>query len=143
LPKNWSWVRLGELLWSVKDGPHYSPKYEESGVPFISGGNIRPEGIDFTKCKFISKELHKELSKRCKPKINDILYTKGGTTGIARVNTYDIDFNVWVHVAVLKAVKSVNPFYLQYALNSNHCYKQAQKYTHGVGNQDLGLLEWC
>ena len=26
-----------------------------------------------------------------------------------------------------------------YVLNSNHCYKQSQKYTHGVGNQDLGL----
>jgi type I restriction enzyme S subunit len=24
-------------------------------------------------------------------------------------------------------------------LNSPHCYRQAQKYTHGVGNQDLGL----
>ena len=33
----------------------------------------------------------------------------------------------------------VNPFYLQHALNSHHCYKQSQKYTHGVGNQDLGL----
>lgn len=53
--------------------------------------------------------------------------------------TYDIEFNVWVHVAVLKTLKSVNPFYLEYALNSTHCYKQSQKYTHGVGNQDLGL----
>jgi type I restriction enzyme, S subunit len=33
----------------------------------------------------------------------------------------------------------INPYYLQYVLNSNHCYKQSQKYTHGVGNQDLGL----
>ncbi|MCD4806528.1 MAG: hypothetical protein K8R13_02970 [Methanococcoides sp.] len=56
-----------------------------------------------------------------------------------KVNTYDFDFNVWVHVAVLKTVKSIYPFYLQHVLNSFHCYKQSQKYTHGVGNQDLGL----
>ncbi len=139
LPNEIVWTRLGDIVWSVKDGPHYSPKYQENGVPFISGGNIRPNGIDFEKVKYISKELHLELSKRCKPEKWDVLYTKGGTTGIARVNNYDIDFNVWVHVAVLKTVPSVNPFYLQHVLNSNHCYKQSQKYTHGVGNQDLGL----
>src|SRR5690606_38890545 len=66
-------------------------------------------------------------------------YTKGGTTGIARVNTYDTEFSVWVHVAVLKLVDSVRPFYVQHILNSPFCYTQSQKYTHGVGNQDLGL----
>ncbi|NOZ36011.1 MAG: restriction endonuclease subunit S [Chlorobi bacterium] len=139
LPANFVWTRLGDLIWSVKDGPHYSPKYTEDGIPFISGRNIHPTGINFSDAKYISKELHNELSKRCKPELNDVLYTKGGTTGIARVNTYDIDFNVWVHVAVLKSVNSVYPFYLQHVLNSNHCYRQSQKYTHGVGNQDLGL----
>lgn len=139
LPSHLAWTQLGDIVWSVKDGPHYSPKYSASGIPFISGGNIRPQGIDFENVKYISPELHKELSKRCKPILNDILYTKGGTTGIARVNTYDIDFNVWVHVAVLKAVDSIDPFYLQHVLNSSHCYQQSQKYTHGVGNQDLGL----
>jgi type I restriction enzyme, S subunit len=139
LPEGWRWVKLGQVVWSVKDGPHYSPKYEENGIPFISGGNVRASGIDFFNVKYISEELHEELSKRCKPELNDILYTKGGTTGIARVNTYDFDFNVWVHVAVLKTIKSIYPFYLQHALNSFHCYRQSQKYTHGVGNQDLGL----
>lgn len=139
IPDSWSWSNLGQLAWSVKDGPHYSPKYSKSGIPFISGDNIRPEGINFSSTKYISKELHAKLSERCKPEIGDLLYTKGGTTGIARVNTENRDFNVWVHVAVLKLVDSINRFYLQHALNSPYCYKQSQKYTHGVGNQDLGL----
>ncbi len=139
LPIQMAWARLNDLIWSVKDGPHYSPSYQESGIPFISGGNIKQDGIDFKKAKYISVELHEELSKRCKPEKGDILYTKGGTTGIARVNTYDFEFNVWVHVAVLKHLPSINPFYLQHVLNSQHCYNQSQKYTHGVGNQDLGL----
>lgn len=139
LPIQMVWARLNDLIWSVKDGPHYSPSYQESGILFISGGNIKQDGIDFKKAKYISVELHEELSKRCKPEKGDILYTKGGTTGIARVNTYDFEFNVWVHVAVLKHLPSINPFYLQHVLNSQHCYNQSQKYTHGVGNQDLGL----
>jgi len=139
IPDTWEWTNLGQLTWSVKDGPHYSPKYSETGIPFISGGNIRPEGIDFSSIKYISPELHAELSERCKPEYEDLLYTKGGTTGIARINTETREFNVWVHVAVLKLVDSREPFYLQHALNSNHCYRQSQRYTHGVGNQDLGL----
>jgi type I restriction enzyme, S subunit len=139
LPEGWLWSNLGHLTWSVKDGPHYSPKYSEAGIPFISGGNVRPEGIDFSTAKYISPELHAELSLRCKPEFGDLLYTKGGTTGIARINTENKEFNVWVHVAVLKLVDSIEQIYIQHALNSIHCYRQSQKYTHGVGNQDLGL----
>ena len=139
IPETWVWTNIGQLSWSVKDGPHYSPKYSETGIPFISGGNVRPEGIDFSTAKYISPELHAQLSERCKPEFGDLLYTKGGTTGIARINTEKREFNVWVHVAVLKLVDSINPFYLQNALNSLYCYRQSQKYTHGVGNQDLGL----
>jgi type I restriction enzyme S subunit len=139
IPESWVWTNLGQLSWSVKDGPHYSPKYSASGVPFITGGNIRPEGIDFSSAKYISPQLHAELSERCKPEYADLLYTKGGTTGIARINTEKREFSVWVHVAVLKLVDSIERFYLQHALNSTHCYRQSQMYTHGVGNQDLGL----
>ncbi|MBG1261919.1 restriction endonuclease subunit S [Nostoc commune] len=135
----WCWVNLGQIIWLLKDGPHYSPKYTDEGIPFITGGNVRSSGVDFINAKRISPELHAELSQRCKPEKGDILYTKGGTTGIARVNTYDIEFNVWVHVAVLKLAGLVEPFYIQHALNSPFCYAQSQHFTHGVGNQDLGL----
>ena len=111
LPKSMVWSQLGNVVWSVKDGPHFSPEYSKTGIPFISGGNIRPEKIDFEKVKYISEELHQELSRRCKPEIDDILYTKGGTTGIARVNTYKFDFNVWVHVAVLRPIQMIVPLY--------------------------------
>ena len=139
LPEGWCWASLGQMAWSVKDGPHYSPKYAKEGVPFITGGQVRPWGVDFDHAKRISGELHRELSVRVKPQLGDLLYTKGGTTGIARVNTYEREFSVWVHVAVLKLTGLVNPFYLQHALNSPWCYAQAQRFTHGVGNQDLGL----
>src|SRR6266702_1099342 len=125
LPEGWVWVNLGQLTWSVKDGPHYSPKYVSEGIPFITGGNVRPSGVDFVNAKRISPELYSELSKRCKPEKGDILYTKGGTTGIARVNTYDNEFAVWVHVAVLKLCRPIEIFYVQHVLNSPFCYEQA------------------
>ena len=139
IPKDWQFAQIGDVAWSIKDGPHYSPEYVEEGVPFITGGNVRPSGVDFASAKKISKELHEELNRRCKPEKGDLLYTKGGTTGIARVNTYDFPFSVWVHVAVIKFVDTIVPEYFQHVLNSPFCYQQSQEYTHGVGNQDLGL----
>ena len=139
IPDTWAWSNLGQLSWSVKDGPHYSPQYSETGIPFITGGNVRPEGIDFSTAKYVTPGLHAELSKRCKPEHGDLLYTKGGTTGIARINTETREFDVWVHVAVLKLVTLIERFYLQHVLNSPFCHRQSQRYTHGVGNQDLGL----
>jgi type I restriction enzyme S subunit len=139
LPSGWRWASLGQLIWSVKDGPHYSPTYVDRGIPFITGGNVRPTGVDFASAKRISPELHQELCRRCKPEPGDVLYTKGGTTGIARVNTYAHEFSVWVHVAVLKPVQSIDAFYLQHSLNSPGCVAEAKRFTHGVGNQDLGL----
>lgn len=139
LPKGWEWCRLGELVTSVTDGPHYSPEYHDKGIPFISGRNITLKGIDFSTAKFISPQLHEELSKRCRPETGDILYTKGGETGKAVINDIDFEFNVWVHVAVLKPSTFVYNKYLALALNSPHCYALSQKYTHGTGNRDLGL----
>ncbi len=139
LPDGWCWATVGQATWPVKDGPHYSPPYAEAGIPFVTGGHVRPWGIDFDRAKRISADVHRELCERVSPETGDILYTKGGTTGIARVNTYAQPFSVWVHVAVLKLAPSMNPFYLQHALNSPWCYAQAQRFTHGVGNQDLGL----
>jgi type I restriction enzyme S subunit len=139
LPERWIWVNLGQLVWSVRDGPHFSPEYVDQGIPFITGGNVRPSGVDFDSSRRISPELHRRFAERCKPEMGDILYTKGGTTGIARVNTYAREFSVWVHVAVLKLAEPIEPFYVQHVLNSPFCYEQAQRFTHGVGNQDLGL----
>jgi type I restriction enzyme, S subunit len=31
-PEGWTWIELGQLTWSVKDGPHYSPEYVKEGI---------------------------------------------------------------------------------------------------------------
>ncbi|WP_437740876.1 restriction endonuclease subunit S [Sorangium sp. So ce1504] len=142
VPASWSWTRLGNLCWKVADGPHFSPKYvaKEGGVPFLSGRNVKVDGFELENMKYVSPEDHRTFCDRIKPEPGDILYTKGGTTGVALVNNLDFEFSVWVHVAVLKLyLANVFPQYVAMALNSPHCYAQSQKLTHGTGNRDLGL----
>ena len=142
VPMGWEWSMLGELCYQVADGPHYSPQYvpSENGIPFLSTRNVRIEGFDLSSVKYVSRDDHEEFCKRIKPEPGDILYTKGGTTGIAKVNDLDFEFSVWVHLAVLRIEKErLYPRYIELALNSPHCYAQSQEYTRGISNFDLGL----
>lgn len=142
VPMGWKWSMLGQLCYQVSDGPHFSPQYvpPDNGVPFLSTRNVRLDGFDLSSIKYVSRADHEEFCKRIKPEPNDILYTKGGTTGIAKVNNLDFEFSVWVHLAVLRIEKEqLFPRYVELALNSPHCYAQSQEYTRGISNFDLGL----
>ncbi len=140
VPSSWMVVQLRRVITFIADGPHFSPRYVDEGLPFISARNIKVDRWALEDAKYVSQEDFDEFSKRVVPEKGDVLYTKGGTTGIARVVDLRFPFQVWVHVAVLKVDRSViNPNYLAYALNSRPCYEQAQMYTRGATNNDLGL----
>jgi type I restriction enzyme S subunit len=140
VPEHWECAQLGRLCKKVSDGPHFSPSYVDEGVLFISARNIRVDGWSLEDAKYVSEDDYLEFCKRVIPEAGDVLYTKGGTTGIARVVDLEARFQVWVHVAVLKLVDGIAlPHFVAYALNSIGCYEQSQLYTRGATNQDLGL----
>ena len=139
-PKGWPAIQLGHVIFSASDGPHVSPHYVESGVPFLSTRHVRPGDMSWNDLKFISREDAETHWKKCKPERGDILYTKGGTTGIAKVVDFDEEVAIWVHIALLKTDRSkVEPLWLEAMLNSPFCYSQSQRLTHGIANRDLGL----
>jgi type I restriction enzyme S subunit len=140
VPKHWDSVHLGRLCRQVSDGPHFSPSYVDDGVMFLSARNISVDRWSLEDAKFISEDDYAEFCRRVTPELGDVLYTKGGTTGIARVVDLHERFQVWVHVAVLKLRRDIAvPQFIAYALNSIGCYEQSQLYTRGATNQDLGL----
>jgi type I restriction enzyme S subunit len=138
--KGWETGVLGDVIFSAKDGPHVSPEYSEDGIPFLSARHVKPGRIEWSDLKHITIEEAQIQWKKCKPEKGDILYTKGGTTGVAAVFDSDEEIAVWVHIALLKLKQDkVNPYWLENMLNSKFCYDQSQRYTHGITNQDLGL----
>jgi len=139
-PLNWPRVTLGDLVLSASDGPHVSPKYSDTGVPFLSTRHVRPGEISWEDLKFITSEEAAVQWKKCKPERGDLLYTKGGTTGFAAVVNTDESFAIWVHVALLKPnFQKVDSTWLESMINTGYCYRQSQELTHGIANRDLGL----
>ena len=139
-PMGWEQCVVGDVVHAAKDGPHVSPTYAESGIPFLSTRHIKPGEVVWEDLKYIDQDEANRQWKKCKPEFGDILYTKGGTTGIAARVTTSEPFAVWVHVALLKPiVKKAHPIWIEAMLNSAYCYTQSQRYTHGIANRDLGL----
>ena len=141
-PKGWKQSTLGDECYYIKDGPHKSPKYLDSidGIPFISTRNVvSGDGIDWSTAKYISEADYLDCIKKCHPEKGDILYSKGGTTGIAKLVDTDIRFANWVHVAVLKFGAQLDGRFLECMLNMNYCYAQSQALTKGIANKDFVL----
>jgi type I restriction enzyme S subunit len=140
LPTGWEALTLRRVITSAVDGPHFSPQYRDVGVPFLSARNVRADRWILSDAKYISETDYIEFSRRVRPEVGDVLYTKGGTTGVARAVDLTFPFQVWVHIAVLKLKRDrIVPEFLAYCLNSPRCYEQAQLFTRGATNQDLGL----
>ena len=140
VPAHWEVVTLRRVIWRAVDGPHHSPNYVDDGIPFLSARNIKVDRWSIADAKYISESDYEEFCRRVMPEPGDVLYTKGGTTGVARAVDLTFRFQVWVHVAVLKIVKSkVIPEFLAASLNAPRSYEQSQLFTRGATNQDLGL----
>ena len=138
-PRGWKRVMLGDLILSVSDGARVSPTYVEKGVPFLSTRHVRAGAIAWDDLKFISETDAEVHWRKCRPERGDILYTKGGTTGLAATVNTDRAFAVWVHLALLKPnPTAVESTWLEAMLNSTYCYRQSQVLTHGIANRDLG-----
>lgn len=120
IPARWVARRLKALIADpITDGPHETPEFLNDGVPFLSVDGIQEGELMFEGCRYISESAHKEYSKKCAPRRDDILLGKAASTGkVARVKV-DFEFSVWSPLAVVRPDHSeVRPSFLEYALKS-------------------------
>lgn len=141
--KNYPLDKLENLCSKITDGEHLKPNYIESGFPFISVVNISQGFLNFENCKYVSENDFIKFTKRCKPELNDIIYTKvGATYGRAVLVNTERPFCLYVSVALIKPIKEkVNSKFLHFAINHPFVKRQADKSIKGAGVPDLHLIE--
>ena len=115
LPDSWDWVLLNDLTEHIVDGTHKTPKYTSSGTYFISAKDIKDFRIDFSNTRFIDKEQHTDLAKRCLPKVGNVLITKSGTIGRVAVVDTEIEFSLFESVANIPTLPPIIPRFLALA----------------------------
>ncbi|ESQ09944.1 MAG: hypothetical protein N838_35775, partial [Thiohalocapsa sp. PB-PSB1] len=114
LPGNAIWVACNHVSGQISDGTHKTPKYCDSGVPFISAKDIRNFQIDFSDTRFVDEAQHVEMSKRCLIEKGNVLITKSGTIGrVAVVQTHK-PFSLFESVANIPILDPMNSKFVAY-----------------------------
>ena len=135
----WPIFELNKVTTKITDGAHFTPTYVDDGVPFLRVTDITESN---TSKKFIPQKEHEELIKRCRPEKGDVLYSKNGTIGIAKLIDWDWEFSIFVSLCLIKPNKKLlNPHYLTCFLNSDTAYAQATARSKSGTITNLHLVE--
>ncbi len=137
------WVErhLKEVCEKITDGTHQTPKYFEKGIFFLSSRNVTSGIIDWSNIKYIDTKQHLEMQKRVAPRRNDILLAKNGTTGVAAIVDRDTVFDIYVSLALLRALPAIRSRFLLHFINSPVAKIQFNKRLKGIGVPNLHLEE--
>lgn len=125
----------------MKDGTHDTPKYVDSGVPFITQKHVQDSRIVFEEFKMISESDHERFSERSNVEPGDLLISMIGKPGSCAIVRSDVPFSI----------KNVGLFKFFQGLQSNEflCYfyqslgglGYVMKFAKGGVQPFLGLTE--
>ena len=144
IPENWKWCRLQDICTLIADVDHNMPKAvpASDGKLFLSAKDLLDDGtINYTdNVKYISNEDFERLSKKAKPTVNDIIYSRiGAALGKARVVEREIEFIVSYSCCVIRTL--IDEKYLRYYLESPLILKHSVLARQSIGVPDLGMGE--
>lgn len=144
IPVKWDVEELDNIVEKITDGAHKTPRYTDSGVPFLRVSDIQAKEINWADTKYISHAEHAELIKRCNPQKGDILLSKNGTIGVVKLIDWDDEFSIFVSLCLIK-LKSVNSLldskFLAYYISSDLAQKQFKDSSKQGTVTNLHLIE--
>lgn len=120
IPKEFETLQLKFLCKLITDGTHFSPSTVETGLPYITAGDVHGIGLDYNSAKRISEEdFNLLVNQGCQPLKGDVLLVKdGATTGRVGFVDSDVPCVILSSVAMLRPADDINGHYLMYLLAS-------------------------
>ena len=138
VPEHWEGLTLKRWVSTkITDGPHETPLFQVTGIPFMSAESMVGGRLDFGRRRgFISYEQHKIYCRKCRPQRDDIFMCKSGaTTGKVAIVETDDDFSVWSPLALIRVDPDrVLPRLLFVVLSTHYVQRQVQD-TWSYGTQ--------
>ena len=123
----------------VTDGPHLTPKFIQNGIPFLSVNNLVNNKIDLSNLRYISKHDHDVFSKKCKPQKEDILLGKAASVGLVAVVDFDLDFNIWSPIALIRLSNQHVPKFIYYSFQCRYVINQIKLLTNSSSQGNIGM----
>jgi type I restriction enzyme S subunit len=122
IPKHWDLVHLRHFYKKIGSGvtPRGgSETYVEEGVIFVRSQNVYFDGLRLDEVVRISENVHNDMSSS-KVKLYDVLLNiTGGSIGRCCVVELNEEINVNQHVCIIRPKETLNPYFLNYFLQSS------------------------
>ena len=129
----------------MTDGPHETPTFVDSGIPFVSAEASHDGRIHLDECRgFITREQHEVYCQKVRPHKNDIFIVKSGsTTGKTVMVDFDEKFSIWSPLALVRCNNLAMPRYVFFYCTSVMFQKQVRdNWSFGTQpNIGMGVLE--
>lgn len=138
----WNEKLIGEVTLKVSDRDYFTPAYVERGVIMISPKDITSEEkIDFSNCKYITREAHELNYKKTDLKVDDLVFTRiGALLGkVCIVEDWMPEFSILHSAAMIRVNREILPKYLMYFIKSYFFQSQIKNEVQSIGVPDLGL----
>ncbi len=113
IPTEWNVISLKDISHKILDGEHISPKFTDSGIPYLSSQHIK-SNISFKKCKYVDTKTYSKILERINPEYDDILITVKGTIGFCKRLDINEKFCTDRNVGLIKPdKKNIDPIFLE------------------------------
>ena len=135
-------TKMAEVCSLITDGTHQSPKFVESGIPFLFVSNVVSNRLTYDAEKFIDEATYEELIKRTPIEIGDVLLSTVGSYGHPAIVNSGRRFLFQRHIAYLKPRKEiVDSQFLHGAILSASVQEQIERKVRGIAQKTLNLSE--
>lgn len=121
IPVSWDCEKMRYIVNDIGDIDHYMPESVGYGIAYLMTGDLsdKVSNINFEKCKQVSYEDYKKLSKKIKAEIGDIIFARYASIGIVCYVDVDKNFLVSYSCVVIKPKHDIiNSLYVKYYLQS-------------------------
>lgn len=140
--KKWPIVKLNDVCLKITDGTHQSPKYTNTGVPFLFVSNIINNEISYKTDTYISQDEYEMLSSRTPIEVGNIILSTVGSYGNPAIMETTKEFAFQRHIAYIKPNHDlINYRYLFGFLRSPIAKQEFDKKVNGVAQKTLNLRD--
>ena len=136
IPRNWCWVKLGEIFDVVSAKRVFQSEWQKTGIPFYRAREI----VKLSNCGHVDNELYISIehfeslkNKYGAPEADDIMLSAVGTIGKCYiVNKNDRFYYKDASVLCLKNIHNLNSEYIKFVLDSSVVQMQMQDQSKGT-----------
>ena len=140
LPPSWEWLTFNDIAWDLTVG-HVGPmkdRYVLGGTPFLRSLNVKANRLQLEKVTYIDDAFDAELAKsRLLP--GDLVVVRTGEPGVAAVIPDTLPRSNCSDLVICRLVKSVNPHFAAYYMNSEFAKGVVRGFQVGVAQQHFNV----